>query len=72
LTQEPADSNQGVYLPTIKCPNCQLVWLAPGMIMGDAYECKSCEFRFVVEEAVDESLSGEMTQPAIAADPSSR
>ena len=35
-------------LPTTTCPNCLMVWLAPGLQIGDTYECKNCELSFVV------------------------
>jgi hypothetical protein len=38
-----------VSFSTIKCTNCNSTWLAPGLLDGDRYECKSCGFSIVVE-----------------------
>jgi len=42
-------------LPTTTCPNCMMVWLAPGLSHGDAYECKSCHSTFLVGATHEES-----------------
>lgn len=41
------NSNKGGYFPTVR-PNCSMIWLAPGLIEGDTYECRSCGVSFVV------------------------
>lgn len=40
--------NRFKQLPTTTCPNCMMVWLAPGLSQGDTYECKSCHLTFLV------------------------
>ena len=35
---------------TVRCPDCQQVWLAPGLSDGDKYACKSCGAVFVKME----------------------
>ena len=42
------------HLPTIVCPNCMMVWLAPGLEHGDTYECRSCRLSFVVRRPNEE------------------
>ena len=36
---------------TVKCPDCQQVWLAPGLASGDKYGCKECGAVFVKKGA---------------------
>lgn len=36
---------------TVRCPDCQQVWLAPGLASGDRYACKACGAVFVKKEA---------------------
>lgn len=31
----------------VRCPDCQQVWLAPGLAGGDKYACKACGAIFV-------------------------
>ena len=45
-SQEFLSASRLHQLPTTTCPNCQMVWLAPGLQNGDTYECKSCELSF--------------------------
>lgn len=46
--QELIVLNRFKQLPTVTCPNCMMVWLAPGVSQGDSYECRSCHLSFVV------------------------
>ena len=46
--------NRFKQLPTTTCPNCMMVWLAPGLSQGDTYECKSCHLTFIVGDTRDE------------------
>lgn len=32
---------------TVRCPDCQQAWLAPGLSGGDKYVCKNCGAAFV-------------------------
>jgi uncharacterized paraquat-inducible protein A len=47
-SQEFLNTSRLDQLPTTTCPNCQMVWLAPGLQNGDTYECKSCELSFII------------------------
>jgi DNA-directed RNA polymerase subunit RPC12/RpoP len=38
---------------TVRCPDCQQVWLAPGLSNGDKYVCKNCGAAFVNTEPED-------------------
>lgn len=55
-SQDSLSSNRSMHLPTIRCPNCRLIWLAPGLAQGDTYECKSCHLSFIVCEPSGETL----------------
>ena len=35
---------------TVRCPDCQQAWLAPGLSAGDKYVCKNCGAAFVNTE----------------------
>jgi len=48
--------NKRIPVPTTTCPNCMMVWLAPGLKDGDTYECRRCKFGFVVGSG-DETAS---------------
>ena len=41
----------------LKCPECQQVWLAPGLAGGDKHVCKACGAVFV------KSVSGSSQPP---------
>lgn len=58
-SEKSTDVNCGMQLPTIKCPKCMRVWLAPGIMHGDTYKCRSCGFNFVVRK-----LSDNIAQPS--------
>ena len=45
-----------MHLPTTKCPNCRMIWIAPGLAQGDTYECKRCGLSFIVCEPSRETL----------------
>lgn len=47
-SQQLLDLNKRRHLSTTTCPNCMMVWLAPGLQDGDTYECKICRRSFVV------------------------
>ena len=36
---------------TVRCPDCQQAWLAPGLAAGDECVCKNCGAAFVNTEA---------------------
>lgn len=55
-SQEALNSNQRLHFQTIRCPNCKLIWLAPGVIDGDIYVCRQCSFSFVVSKSADNPL----------------
>ena len=55
-SQHSLSSNRNVHLPTTKCPNCRMIWIAPGLSQGDTYECKRCHLSFVVCEPSEETL----------------
>ena len=61
-SQEFLSASRLHQLPTTTCPNCQMVWLAPGLQDGDTYECRKCEISFVVrvlDADLQPSLEGE-------------
>lgn len=41
-------SSSALHLLTIKCPDCMMMWFAPGVGHGDTYVCKECGLSFVV------------------------
>ncbi len=41
-SQELLDSDARPPFPTIRCINCNMIWLVPGLAEGDKYECKRC------------------------------
>lgn len=51
-------SNRSDNLPTVTCPNCNVMWLAPGLLQGDTYECRSCGLGFVVGKLSRNNLRG--------------
>ena len=55
-SQNALSSNRNVQLPTTRCPNCSMIWIAPGLSRGDTYECKRCHLSFVVCEPSAETL----------------
>ena len=48
--RELPNSNDGLHqhFLTIRCPNCEVRWLAPGMRQGETYLCKECGLSFVI------------------------
>jgi predicted RNA-binding Zn-ribbon protein involved in translation (DUF1610 family) len=59
-SKESLSPNRGVRLPTVECPNCRMIWLAPGLLQGDTYECRSCGVSFVISESPDRTLQDPM------------
>lgn len=55
-SQELSDLDGGMQLPTIKCPKCLMIWLAPGIVQGDSYQCRNCGASFVVAQPADNQL----------------
>ena len=50
--RELPNSNEGLHrhFLTIRCPNCEVRWLAPGVGHGETYVCKACGLSFVVRK----------------------
>jgi len=54
-TQELIYLKKRQNLPTTTCPNCKMVWLAPGLNEGDTYECRGCLLSFVVGMPIEKT-----------------
>lgn len=54
-SQESLNPKGGFILPTTKCPNCRMIWIAPGLMNGDTYECRGCGTSFVVSTSEDQT-----------------
>jgi hypothetical protein len=50
-SQDSINSSSVIHLLTIRCPNCDMIWLAPGLIEGDAYVCRDCGVSFIVDRS---------------------
>lgn len=50
--RELLNSSEGLHrhFLTIRCPDCGVRWLAPGVRHGETYVCKACGLGFVVRE----------------------
>lgn len=55
-SQDSLNSNRAMHLPTTRCPNCMMIWIAPGLAQGDTYVCKRCGLTFIVCEPSEETL----------------
>jgi hypothetical protein len=55
-SQDSLSSNNNMHLPATRCPNCWMIWIAPGLAQGDTYECKHCRLTFVVCDPSAETL----------------
>jgi len=55
--QESLGLDRFKQLPTTTCPNCMMVWLAPGLSQGDTYECKTCHLTYLVGDTREEASS---------------
>jgi Zn-finger nucleic acid-binding protein len=54
-SQELLELNRRSQLPITTCPNCMMVWLAPGLKDGDIYECRSCGLSYVVRTPIEKT-----------------
>lgn len=54
--REALDTSKSMQLPTIRCPKCKMTWLAPGLMVGDRYECRGCGVSIVVGKSLDSVL----------------
>jgi len=44
------NSKRSDNLRTVSCPNCNVVWLVPGLMQGETFACRGCGFVLVVGE----------------------
>jgi hypothetical protein len=65
--RELLNPDRRLSLLTVSCPNCRVVWLAPGVMHGDRHVCKECGLNFVVNKSARRTrhLRSEITQPVV-------
>lgn len=63
-SQELLNSNELLGLLIIQCPDCEKLWLAPGVENGETYACRECGLNFVVRRPA----AGQGPRPAAQTD----
>lgn len=55
-SQNSISSPIGISFRTIRCPSCEMMWLAPGLMEGDTYMCRGCGVSFIVDRSAENEL----------------
>jgi uncharacterized paraquat-inducible protein A len=46
-SQALLNSKSSDNLRTVSCPNCNVIWLVPGLCHGETFACRGCGFVLV-------------------------